>query len=232
MRKLFLLLLSLIIISQSAWSQKMYTISNKNVKTWISINDGAVNCYSKLTNTSANPGDTLFTWEYLDVNAPASWTLGFCALPACYTVPATSKADFYVGINKTIDFDCTHSFGAYPNYVPGKGIARFLIYRPGARSMADTISFEGTAAGTGIKTASKSIEASISPNPVKNDLILTLSDLNISSLSIINLVGKEVMLLDVKGAKTFDVSTLPNGIYFLHITKGEATFNKKFIISR
>lgn len=231
MKKLFLLI-SIIVISHSAWSQKQYTISNKNVKAWSQLNEGAVNCYSKITNNTSNFNDTVFTWEYLDVNAPGTWTLGFCALPACYTVPATVKEDFFVGVNKTLDFDCVHNFGPYPNYVSGKGIARFLIYRAGMKSQADTITFEGSAPATGIKNPSKSIEASISPNPVKNDLILTLSDNNITSLSIINLVGKEVMQLDVKAGKTFDVSILPNGIYFLHITKGQATFNKKFIISR
>ena len=59
MKKLFLLI-SIIIISHSVWSQKQYTISNKNVKAWSQLNEGAVNCYSKITNNTSNFNDTVF----------------------------------------------------------------------------------------------------------------------------------------------------------------------------
>jgi hypothetical protein len=101
----------------------------------------------------------------------------------------------------------------------GNGTARFLIYRTGMSNVADTVVFSTSAPATGINGNVKTLSANISPNPVKNELVLTLSDNNVTSISIINLVGKEVMVLDNKTSKTFDVSSLPNGIYFLQISK-------------
>lgn len=216
-------------------AQKFYTMDKKVSTYWAPLADGAVNCYIKLTNQSTNPADTAFVWEYLDKNQPSAWTLGFCALPSCYEVPQTTKGDFIVKINGgAIDFDGTHNFGAFPNYTKGTGSARFLIYRNGQKANADTITFVGTAAGTGINASASgsNFTIGVSPNPVKNELNITLSDANITTASIINLVGKEVMKLNVSDAKTYDVSSLPSGIYFLHITKGENTYNKKFVISR
>jgi hypothetical protein len=226
------LLPSLLLLSQLVSAQKNYTISSKNVTAWAPMADGMAQCYSTITNTSSFPGDTIFWWEYLDSNQPSTWTLGFCALPSCYTIPAVTKESFIVKTSGgTLDFDCSHNFGNYPNYVAGTGTARFLVYREGLKGNADTITFIGTAAGSGVAAKAKGMDITVSPNPVKNTLILTLSDPAVTSISIVDLVGKEIMKLDYTQAHSFDVSRLPNGIYFLQVSKGTEVYNKKFVIS-
>ncbi len=230
MRKLFLL--TMLLFSTIIWAQKGYTISNKNPSNWAPLADGEVNIHSTLTNNAVNAKDSMFWVEYLDANTPAAWSFGLCTNLQCYLVSATTglKESFYTAQGNVTDLKCTQSFGSTP--VSGKGYARFLVYREGMKNLADTIYFNGNAPATGMKNVSKAMEVTISPNPVKNELVLNLSDINITSISIINIVGKEVLMVDIKSFKKIDVSELPNGIYFLNIKKGELSFNKKFIVSK
>ena len=228
MRKLFLL--TAILFSINIWAQKEYTISNKNPSAWAPLSDGEVNVHTSFTNNATNPNDTNFYLEFLDATVPSAWGIGLCTNVTCFYVSGGYLNEkFPVSKGQTIDLKCIQAFSA----VSGKGYARFLIYRAGLKSLADTVTYNANAPATGIKTAStKASEVSISPNPVKNDLIITMADMNINSVSIINVVGKEVMTIDFKNGKSFDVSTLPNGIYFLNIKKGETSISKKFVISR
>ncbi len=228
MRKLFLLIV--LLGSVSVWAQKQYTITSKSPSGWAPLAEGEVNIHTSLINSAVNSKDTLFWVEYLDATIPSSWTIGLCTNVQCYSVSSTTglKEFFYTGKGNTTDIKCTQSFGT----ASGKGYARFIVYRDGMKSLADTIFFNGNAAATGLKNAATPTEVSIYPNPVKNDLILTLSEVNLTSLTILNIIGKEVMKLDAMSGKSFDVSSLPNGIYFLNIKKGEISFNKKFVISK
>jgi len=230
MRKLFLLLL--ISSNLMVLAQKEYTISNKTPYAWAPLADGEVNIHTSLINAASNSNDTTFQIVFIDANMPAGWSLGLCSDAQCYAVNLSTglNEQIYTQKGKTTDLKCTMSYASPPN--AGCGNARFAIYRAGMSNLADTIVFSTCAPATGVNGSSKAFSASISPNPVKNDLILTVSDNHINSLSIINLIGKEVMKLDFKSGKSFDVSALPNGIYFLQITKGDASFKKKFVISR
>ncbi len=225
MHRIFLLLF--VFVSVQTWAQKAYTISNKNAFAWAPLANGEANVHSSLTNTSTT--DTSFHIQLINTNMPSAWLLGICSDASCFSVSTGFSEDFNTGLGKTTDFKCTFSF----NNTAGSGCARFLIYRRSMLSLGDTVTFCTNAPATGLNNnVTKNLSASISPNPVKNDLVLVLSDNNISALSIINLVGQEVKELDFKSGKTFDVSGLPNGIYFLRITKGDASYNKKFIISK
>jgi hypothetical protein len=229
MRKLLLLLT--IFSSLSTWAQKEYSISNRNPVGWAPLSSGEVDIHAVFSNNATNAADTFFTVEFLDATIPSTWGLSFCTDLVCYpiTIGTPLKADFYTPKGKSTDFKCTMAFAS----ASGSGFARFIVYRANMMGQADTIVFNGSAPATGVKaTATKALEVSISPNPVRNELQVTLSDLNITSASIVNLVGKEVMQIDVKSGRSFDVSNLPNGIYFLSLKKGDRTLNKKFVISR
>ena len=228
MRKLFLLIA--IIFSVNVWAQKEYSISDKFPYAWAPLSAGEVNIHSTFTNNATNANDTAFWIEFLDKSIPSAWGMTMCTNLQCYTVNGSLKEPFYTSKGQITDLKSTHSFGSPA--ISGIGNTRYIVYREGFKNLADTITFNSKGPATGVKTAPKTVEASISPNPVKNDLIITLNDMNVSSVSIINLVGKEVMQLDIKSGKTFDVSSLPNGIYFLNIKKGDASYNKKFVISR
>jgi hypothetical protein len=220
----------LITLSLSALGQNDFVISNKDVTAWAPLDEGMANCYSRITNTSAT--DSVFIWEYLDKTQPTGWTLGFCAENNCYSIPSKISDTFHVKVSGGfLDFDCTHSFGSSPNYTKGTGTGRFLIYRSGMRSLADTILFRGIAAGTGISKDLRSQDIHINPNPVKQSLTLDIPNEFSCSFVILNFTGEEIMRLKSSEGNTIDMSSLPNGIYFLRVENGKEVYNKKFILS-
>jgi hypothetical protein len=234
MKNIFLSFLMIILLSgtQELNAQKNYAINPIDMSCWAPLNSGVSNCMSILTNNSANPADTLFWWEFLDMSQPSAWTLGFCALPICYAVPAQTKDTFIVKSNGgTIQFVCSHNFGSYPNYIPGNGFARFLIYRNGLKNLADTLICNGKAAASGVHGKARKFEINVSPNPANKYLIINLSEADIATVTILNLIGKEVVKSGYIPGERIDVSSLPDGVYLLQVTCGDEIFNKKFVVS-
>ena len=71
-------------------------------------------------------------------------------------------------------------------------------------------------------------EVSVYPNPASEIVnILNNNNLNISSVEIIDLIGRTVLLSEK--AENINISELPEGQYFVRIT-GETTIVKKLFI--
>ncbi len=80
---------------------------------------------------------------------------------------------------------------------------------------------------------------SIYPNPVKDELTISLTNLQsgMVSLSIYNMDGKLISdkkenLNQGKTLVTMDVSSYPNGTYFMYINDGGQKINKKIVVMR
>lgn len=69
------------------------------------------------------------------------------------------------------------------------------------------------------------------PNPVKDNLsIVAKSDIEISSISIYNALGQQVLVVtNAQNTKSVDVSNLPSGNYFVKINSDKGSSNTKFI---
>ncbi|MDC0230505.1 serine hydrolase [Aureispira] len=79
---------------------------------------------------------------------------------------------------------------------------------------------------TNVNNSKKDINIKIYPNPV-SDLLYINSDIQISSVSVMNLSGQVV--LDKGYSDVIDVSSLPNGIYILKCSTSLCTHTRKFI---
>ena len=67
------------------------------------------------------------------------------------------------------------------------------------------------------------------PNPTTNTLNLTAQGV-IKNASIYNVIGKEVLCLDInKNSESIDVSKLPKGIYLIKYTMDDKVGSAKFI---
>ena len=79
----------------------------------------------------------------------------------------------------------------------------------------------------------------ISPNPCKGNFTLSLESArqDLAKLTVVDMIGNRVYdekNIPIKGlvSKTIDLTTLPDGIYFLKVTGEEVTIARKLIIKR
>ena len=74
------------------------------------------------------------------------------------------------------------------------------------------------------------IDATIYPNPFNTDLNITLNEINNTTISIINIVGKEVVRQKVTSyINKINLAHLPIGIYLVRISSNENIFTQKVI---
>jgi hypothetical protein len=86
---------------------------------------------------------------------------------------------------------------------------------------------------TELKTESPSIELSIYPNPVANELHVTLPTVNpMDQLILINNNGQQVIQQSAMHNNSLNVSHLPQGIYYLRIPRDNEIISKKIVITR
>jgi hypothetical protein len=72
----------------------------------------------------------------------------------------------------------------------------------------------------------------ISPNPATDHIMLRMSEENVYSVSLFNMIGKEVAVFAFTGTEfTYDITTLPAGLYLVKLTtKAGEDFSAKFIV--
>ena len=80
------------------------------------------------------------------------------------------------------------------------------------------------------------LDVKIYPNPASSILHIQLSNTSnsIVHINIVNILGQELISKQIQsGENSIDVSTLPNGIYFVRATTGkQTTYNQKIIITK
>ena len=71
----------------------------------------------------------------------------------------------------------------------------------------------------------------IYPNPTLGKLNIASAD-KIITLSITNIIGKEILFIKDFSAKTIDLSSFKNGAYFININTDKGTHIEKIIITK
>ena len=88
----------------------------------------------------------------------------------------------------------------------------------------------GSCVTTGINETSAADEITVFPNPANDKLTVNMpDDIQHFQIDITNTIGQTVL---ETGAKTIDIRSIPNGIYFVHIKTDKYETNKKVIINR
>ena len=75
------------------------------------------------------------------------------------------------------------------------------------------------------------INLSVYPNPSKGNLFINTYQ-EIISISIYNIVGKEVTSGTRANKKQLDLNLFNNGVYFINISTDQGVITKKIILSR
>jgi len=71
----------------------------------------------------------------------------------------------------------------------------------------------------------------IYPNPTLGKLNITSAD-KINSLSITNIIGKQILFTENFTANTIDISSFENGVYFININTDKGTHIEKIILTK
>ena len=170
---------------------------------------------SVATLTIAAPANSTKTF---DIAATTTWTV---TSSATWLVANTPSGSGNATVTLTAQANTTNAIRTATITIKGNGVAD--------KTIVVTQSFS-----TGTNDLLNKITFTLYPNPVENDLILKLNDASISIQTVIvnDLSGKMLMKLGgFEGQKTIDVSTLSQGVYFIHLIEKntQAVSNQKFI---
>ena len=73
------------------------------------------------------------------------------------------------------------------------------------------------------------------PNPAKNQVNISSANINDAQVSVISSEGQIIQLplgIVNDGMLTLDISTVPNGVYFLRIVQENKVVTEKFVINK
>ena len=171
--------------------------------------------------------------EITDTSFLAQWTSAYGALGYLLDVAEDDAFTIYMLENQQIDNDTTYGVGGL---VPGQ----VYYYRVRSFNLNDTSTYSNiidvATIATGIET--HEIEnANLFPNPAKGAVQLeyTLYSIQYTVFKLYSIEGAEVRILLSEFQQpgeyelTFDISDLPDGIYFVRLQAGQMARSEKII---
>lgn len=193
-----------------------------------------VSCQTETTltiNVLNNTIDTLLmNWRVVYSTFPHSWTLAYCYQGTC----------LYSGIqNHTFQFRLNPGLSSLMQLevtpISGAGMGYFQVQTWATGDSANTVTFLNYRASINACTVNGITETeaatiSIYPNPVRNELTISLpQNIDNGRLEIYNLIGSKVYSQPLSASKDFNVSNLETGIYMARISEnGRIIATKKF----
>ena len=102
-------------------------------------------------------------------------------------------------------------------------------YRSSLKNTTVSMNCDGSV-GTGLNNYQLE-NLDIYPNPTLRKLNIASAD-KINTLSIINIIGKEILFVKDFSAKTIDLSSFKNGVYFINIITDKGTHIEKIILTK
>jgi len=102
-------------------------------------------------------------------------------------------------------------------------------YRSSLKNSTVSMNCDGSV-GTGLNNYQLE-NLNIYPNPTLGKLNIASAD-KIKTLSITNIIGKEILFIKGFSAKTIDLSSYKNGVYFININTDKGTHIEKIILTK
>lgn len=199
--------------------------------------DTTISCQSLVIMTAAIKNNTnsalQMNWYVVYNTCPHGWNLQFCDPHLCrgYNVIAGHTLSF------TLDSEAigTMQFEPTPTSGSANGYFQVFLWAPSdSARTATTLTYGANITtpvncSTGI-TETEAGQISIYPNPVRNDLKVTLpQNLYDGQIDIYDLIGSKVYSQSLSATKDFDMSALQTGIYVARISEnGKIISTKKF----
>ncbi|NNE28917.1 MAG: T9SS type A sorting domain-containing protein, partial [Saprospiraceae bacterium] len=182
----------------------------------ISTNPKDVSAHATLTYNGTEAAT--FRWVLTVDTMPDQWAAAVCDVNFCYN-PGTTFATFELNPGESSIMD-VH---AYPSgdltmlegAVPGVGTYSVKITEEGNPDNTVTGSYEITIVGNPIPSSLNELEVAqlkVFPNPASDYFRLDGPE-GVESITLYNLLGRELANFAVNSGKTFDISPFPRGLY-------------------
>ncbi len=172
-------------------------------------------------NITNNTSDTLFLrWERIENTKPECWETAVCDVDLCYYY-TVNTIDFILLPNLSNGEMLVHAYpGGEPGNVPTIGEAKVRIKISNLNDPGDTLiavyDFAVTGSGSCITSVSSLDKAALKiyPNPASDYFRLPETH-KIQQLVVYNVLGNRIRTFDVNNDQNYNISDLPNGVYFV-----------------
>jgi len=202
------------------------------------ILDTTISCQSEVIMSISIKNNTInalqMNWRFIYSTLPHGWSIGFCDPLLC----RSGMSQISTGIKQfTLDSAALGYMQFEPTPISGGASGFFQIFMWASNDSANTAKFltYNISATTPVNCASGITEneinqISIYPNPVRNDLKVTLpQNLSNGQIDLYDLIGSKVYSQPLNTTKDLDVSALQTGIYVARISEnGSIIATRKF----
>ena len=140
---------------------------------------------------------------------------------------ASADADNYV-VKRNDEVIATVTETTYNDVLPKDGTYTYAVY---AAKESGQLSIPVTAIVTAVfdeVIENEDAPISVYPNPANS--MLSIASAERCDYRLINSTGQEVAIGSVQGLKQINVSDLPRGVYFLHLTTGTKAMTEKIVV--
>lgn len=227
-----------------------YTGTKNVLAVWIQSSTGAF-IKTKIRNAGAGTKDHLPTFA-----TNSGGTANNCMAAACNVVGATSGATLSSFGTKTITWDGTDATGALvpdgtykvtiqetwnhggtstatKSYTFVKG-PNSDIQTPATDANFSNVSLQWLPSAAGVEENNALNGVTVYPNP-STDGIFNIDYAKATSVKVINMVGEAIYTQDLvneSGTISVDLTSFKNGLYFIYITDGVLTTERKIVLNK
>ncbi|MEY2829287.1 MAG: hypothetical protein RIQ33_1145 [Bacteroidota bacterium] len=206
-------------------------------------NQGTYTCPLTFVSDSSN-----FNTQYANINKMNDTDYYKIVLPIGYKYLIKSGVyDKYFNQNEggyTVDVDVLFKVdnapwwnGAFDNYIDsftayGGQTIDYMVY-PYTQYSMGSYKFHAQIyrlGASGIEEISFADLITLQPNPAQNNIQIKGIDVSKFNISIQNSIGQQLSNNTIVTNNSIDISTLPNGVYFLNIKNTSTNINKKFVV--
>ncbi len=222
MKKYILLSLLCVLFSLGKLSAQSFSTQYDTVAVTAS---GYIDIYNNITNTTS---DTIsVTWKVINETLPQSWEddaqFGICDNVVCYPksiLTGTIQTTDTISAGKLCLFKM--QLDVSPASVVTTGATPYYVTTELTHgSTIDTVTFAINKWGTNIgKVNNTQDDVILYPNPAGKELNISYSaDMNVKSIAVYNLVGKQMSGYRVgSNSARINIEKIPSGIYFVRLT--------------
>ncbi|NOT37266.1 MAG: T9SS type A sorting domain-containing protein [Saprospiraceae bacterium] len=233
MNKLFTLLLLTCLMSVSYAQNKNFEAQDNPCKENFVVDPNNPTdhvCHNLIKNNTA--GTLKLLWKRFDVLVPAGWEPTVCDNVNCYATFVTSCPEEYVNEilkGKTMLAD----MHIYDGGIPGKEAEVTLrIFEKEDTTSYINVNYLFNKESVGTKNQQRNISLRMYPNPAQNSFQVDFNT-GISKIEILNVVGNKALSYKAETSKSYDISMLEDGIYFVKfITTEDKTLRTVKLIKR
>ncbi len=187
-----------------------FTVTPQEKTSYGSQYDFELVVHGTITNTGT---DTVFTWKRIVNALPNNWQRAICDNQTCWA-PEVFRNTIYIPNGGTGNVDAHF----YPFDNTGTADMEIMIWVGDDSTNADTVRYSAQTWATNVSKVKDQKEIEVYPNPSNGSLTVKYDAAQPVKIEVYNLLGKKVAEYNHQGQQsTLDVSSLPNGVYVLHI---------------